>query len=268
MHNYARYPSVGYYSFAIGRQFIDDFESVKSIWDTGLSWGYETSTKGGVTTNKAMSDSPTGNYLPNTENTLTLTVPFDLSAYLNAKMYFYRARQLGAGDTAYVEYRLGAADWVTAKKLYGGLTLVWAKDSIDLPGTSSSTTIRFRLKTDGTTERLGILVDDIDIVGGEPFVGVEENEPIAIPKTFALRQNYPNPFNPSTTIQYDLPTNKMVSLRVYDLLGREVVTLVEKRQEAGSYQVVFDAVNLPSGIYFYRLTAGDFVSSRKMLLIK
>ncbi len=87
-------------------------------------------------------------------------------------------------------------------------------------------------------------------------------------KSYALAQNYPNPFNPTTTIQYALANTGNVSLKIYDILGREVATLVNGRQAAGEYTVQFNAANLASGIYFYRLQAGDFVQTKKMMLVK
>jgi FG-GAP repeat. len=105
------------------------------------------------------------------------------------------------------------------------------------------------------------------------FDGAFEYSPIieveaGVPRTFELSQNYPNPFNPSTVISYQLPVVSEVSLKVYDLLGREVATLVNQRQEAGRYQVVFDASRLASGVYFYRLQAGAFVETRKMMVVR
>jgi Secretion system C-terminal sorting domain len=87
-------------------------------------------------------------------------------------------------------------------------------------------------------------------------------------KTFALEQNYPNPFNPSTTISYQLPSEGQVSLKVYDMLGNEVTTLVNEMKTAGEYQVDFNAAVLSSGIYFYRLQAGNFVETKRMMLMK
>ncbi|NOX64767.1 MAG: T9SS type A sorting domain-containing protein, partial [Chlorobi bacterium] len=97
-----------------------------------------------------------------------------------------------------------------------------------------------------------------------------------IPSDFALSQNYPNPFNPSTKIKYSIPNVEMrhasslrnVSLKIYDILGREVATLVNEQQSPGNYEVIFNATNLPSGTYFYQLNAGTFVQTKKMLLIK
>jgi CotH kinase protein/Secretion system C-terminal sorting domain len=90
----------------------------------------------------------------------------------------------------------------------------------------------------------------------------------AVPKDFILFQNYPNPFNPTTLIQYQLPMAGDVVVRVYDVLGREVTTLVNERKSAGSYQVAFDAHLLPSGVYFYSLQSGSFKETKKMELIK
>ena len=88
------------------------------------------------------------------------------------------------------------------------------------------------------------------------------------PEAFALQQNYPNPFNPTTTIRYELPKATSVRLTVYDVLSREVSTLVNELKQPGCYEAVFDGKNLASGVYLYRLQAGSFVQSRKLLLLK
>ncbi len=86
--------------------------------------------------------------------------------------------------------------------------------------------------------------------------------------TFELQQNYPNPFNPTTTIKYNLPKSSLVKLVIFDMLGREVKTLVSEEQTVGSYSVEFNAHNLSSGMYFYQLQANDFIQTKKLLLIK
>jgi len=89
-----------------------------------------------------------------------------------------------------------------------------------------------------------------------------------LPKKFCVLQNYPNPFNPSTTIEYDLARRTFVRLSIYDILGRSVATIVNEVQEPGRHRQKFDGSNVPSGIYFYRLTAGEFVRTRMMVLMK
>jgi hypothetical protein len=89
-----------------------------------------------------------------------------------------------------------------------------------------------------------------------------------VPSKYELKQNYPNPFNPFTNIEFDLPNNDFVSLTVYNSLGQEIKTVLRQDLRAGSYRVDFNASNLPSGTYFYRLTAGDFVKTMKMVLVK
>ena len=88
------------------------------------------------------------------------------------------------------------------------------------------------------------------------------------PLVFELAQNYPNPFNPSTRIEYSIPTQSKVVLKVYNVVGQEVATLVNEVLPAGVHSVRFDAANLATGVYMYRLTAGDFTSVKKMLLLK
>ena len=85
---------------------------------------------------------------------------------------------------------------------------------------------------------------------------------------YILEQNYPNPFNPNTVISYSILTNSHVQLKVYDMTGREIVTLVDKFQNSGTHKIQFTAKQLPSGIYFYKLFAGNFVDVKKMILLK
>jgi hypothetical protein len=89
-----------------------------------------------------------------------------------------------------------------------------------------------------------------------------------LPTKFALKQNYPNPFNPVTNIQYDVPQDVFVTLKVYDALGKEVSILVNDFKKAGSYILAFDASALPSGIYFYKIQAAGFTSIKRMVLVK
>ena len=93
-------------------------------------------------------------------------------------------------------------------------------------------------------------------------------EQSAVPKTYSLAQNYPNPFNPATKIEYTLAQSGHVRLKIFDLLGKEVGTLVNENKQPGSYQVSFDASRLPSGVYMYQLSAGSFTETKKMLLVK
>jgi hypothetical protein len=89
-----------------------------------------------------------------------------------------------------------------------------------------------------------------------------------IPKAFALYQNYPNPFNPLTTIEFDLPKTSEVSLKIFNILGEEVAILVSENLTASSYSYEWDASNLPSGVYLYRLETDEFVETMKMILMK
>ena len=97
---------------------------------------------------------------------------------------------------------------------------------------------------------------------------VENHQSTIIPDQFTLNQNYPNPFNPKTIINYELPITNDVELSIYNLLGQKVAVLVSERQSAGRYQVEWNASELSSGIYFYRLESGNAVKERKMILLK
>ena len=85
---------------------------------------------------------------------------------------------------------------------------------------------------------------------------------------FSLSQNYPNPFNPSTTIKYEIPLGNQVTLKVYDVLGNEIASLINAKLNAGSYETEFNASKLSSGVYFYKLTVGDVSEIKSMILVK
>lgn len=108
-------------------------------------------------------------------------------------------------------------------------------------------------------------VDNLTAYGTTGVIGGEVNQ---TPRGFSLYQNYPNPFNPSTTISFSLPLKAFVSLRVFNILGREITTIVSEEMSAGSYSRKWNAANLSSGIYFYRLQAGSFTETKELVLLK
>jgi hypothetical protein len=110
-----------------------------------------------------------------------------------------------------------------------------------------------------------IIVDELAFIGGSSTNVSEETN---LPDAFLVAQNYPNPFNLKTVIDYQLPVAGNVSLKVYDLLGREAATLVDTQLPAGRYKTTWNAAGAASGIYFYQLRAGDFVQCKKLILLK
>lgn len=94
------------------------------------------------------------------------------------------------------------------------------------------------------------------------------NSEPGIPKKYCLNQNYPNPFNPVTTIDFSIPANEFVSIEVFNALGERISELVNSKLAAGNYSVDFNGENLPSGIYFYRISTGEFAQTNKMILVK
>jgi photosystem II stability/assembly factor-like uncharacterized protein len=156
----------------------------------------------------------------------------------------------------------------------GGLT--WKRDSLadvhaSYPSMYPSIKNSYFFNSDEKIVLLnqqGIYVDVKSSGGGTTDIGDIAGTKNNMPTGYELMQNYPNPFNPETTISYRLQAASHVSIKVYDVLGREVVTLVDEYKQPGSYVKTLHATSLPSGIYFYRLQAGSFVSTKKMILVK
>ncbi len=112
------------------------------------------------------------------------------------------------------------------------------------------------------------LSDSLFFVSNEPLTLGLNNINTAIPQTMRLHQNYPNPFNPATKIGFNLPKGSFAKLTVYDITGREIKTLVNENLHAGTYEYEWNGINLPSGVYFYKLTAENFTETRRMVLVK
>ncbi|MBX7047395.1 MAG: T9SS type A sorting domain-containing protein [Ignavibacteria bacterium] len=141
---------------------------------------------------------------------------------------------------------------------YWGLissSIINNKVKIWIPGGFYPTTV--------TTSKLICLTDSLGCI----TTGTGSQNAI-VPEAYNLSQNYPNPFNPATRIVYAIPKQGLIKMKVYDILGKEVLTLVNEFKNAGEYYIDFDGRNLSSGIYFYKLEAGDFISTKKMILVK
>ena len=114
-----------------------------------------------------------------------------------------------------------------------------------------------------------LFLDDAKIVGSSDTTatGVSKQK-TELPSGYKLEQNYPNPFNPTTTVSYSIPKASFVTIKVYDFLGREIETLVNEEKSAGNYKTEFDGSKITSGIYFDNMKAGNFVETKKLILLK
>jgi len=122
----------------------------------------------------------------------------------------------------------------------------------------------FTQPVESSTDTLKFIIGDRSGATWEKSIIIE----YSLPKTFGLEQNFPNPFNPATVIRYQLPVGGWVTLKMYDVLGREVKTLVDGYRQAGYYQAELDASNMASGVYLYRMTSGTYSEVRKCVVMK
>ena len=144
----------------------------------------------------------------------------------------------------------------------------WTKVG-NVAGSGTTSEVRNYTFTDRTnTGTYNYRLKQIDVNGNFTYYNLSNEIEVGVPSSFAMSQNYPNPFNPSTKINYDLPVDGKVSILLYDMTGRQVANLVNEVKTAGYYTVTFNASNLASGMYFYRISAGNFVSTKKMVLVK
>ncbi|MCW8805276.1 MAG: M14 family zinc carboxypeptidase [Ignavibacteriaceae bacterium] len=238
-------------------------------------------------------DSKNGNYINNATVTMTLTDPIDLSGYINPRLQFQTKYNIES-DWDYGQVQVSTNNgttWIAlegeytqpgvgsfqppGEPVYDGSKSDWVKEDISIANyISSQFKIRFRLRTDTGINADGWYLDDIGVfIYTIPTAVSSDEVPVY---QFSLDQNYPNPFNPSTKIKYSVPSviasetkqSQLVTLKVYDILGNQVATLINEEKPSGEYEVDFDAAGLSSGIYFYKLQAGSFVATKKMILLR
>lgn len=247
----------------------DNAENSFANWTSNQGWNLVTTQSNSPT--HSFTDSPSGDYQNNADNSMTIVNAVNLNSssvvFLNFYHKYFTEENYDFG-TVEVSKDNGSS-WQQVKS-YDGESSSWTSVYLNLTPFiegSSQIKIRFRLKSDGGVRDDGWYVDDIKLfVYNIGLVGISSNE--QIPGSFRLDQNYPNPFNPSTVISYSLPKNSNVSLKVFDILGNEVAELVKGNQIQGNYSVDFNGANIASGIYFYKLTAGDYVDVKRMMLVK
>ncbi len=188
--------------------------------------------------------------------------------------------------TATIEfYSLYSIDWLTAATLKllisvdggsnwtqiweavnDGQPRSWRYQNVDITQYANNPNMKLAWQYVGNDGDVAA-IDNVKLTGFVTVTDIKGDED-KLPINYVLSQNYPNPFNPSTKIQYFVPSKDLVTLKVYDILGREVAILINQLVEAGNYEVDFNAAGLASGIYFYRMKAGNFISIKKMILLR
>ena len=278
-------PPGEFYQFFVAPISIAFSDSVINLNNWTATGGWNTTTQKYTSVPYSTTDSPSGSYPNNANATLTLDNAVSLSGYIGAVLEFQTQWDIEDNwDYGQVLISTNSgSSWTplqgmytnpgtgsfqpTDEPLYDGVQLSWVKESVDISNfIGEQVQFRFLLRSDGYVTKDGWYVDDINLIVYE-YVPTNV-EPTIIASEYKLQQNYPNPFNPSTIINYQLPESGFVSLIVFDVLGNEVAKLVDEYKQSGNFEVTFDASNLPSGVYFYTLNAGDFVSTQKMMLIK
>ena len=161
----------------------------------------------------------------------------------------------------------------------GTITFNWSPSNVKtFSGAPDSLTLNSVVSSDVPYQNYTVTVSAVENSGPRThsrtwvlsvanIIGISHNSN-EVPLSYALGQNYPNPFNPTTQIEYSLPKQSFVTLKVFNLLGQEVATLVNDVKTAGVHDITFNGENLPSGIYYYRINAGDYTDVRKMILVK
>ncbi len=167
----------------------------------------------------------------------------------------------GSGSAANVQFPGGVVD---GKTYYMNDVYNQVSDSVTFSG--GQTAFSATLPPYGSA--VYVLSDSLIHMSYPVITAVKSGNNVKVPAHYSLSQNYPNPFNPTTTIQYALPSSSQVKVQVFNTLGQLVRTLVDSRQAAGRHEVVFNGSDLASGVYFYKLTAGPFVKTNKMMMIK
>jgi hypothetical protein len=261
---------INVFSGAEATIFTDNAEGGFGKWVTNQGWAVF---KGNAHSPVNSFTDGKSNYKNNADNSMTLKNPVNVSGKDAVVLSFWHryATQLDK-DFCRVEVSSNnGSTWQEAVKYSGNISTIHeAKiDITKYTNNSSSVKIRFRLTSDASVVADGWYVDDVLITGyTSSGMNITDGNELNSSYSYKLNQNYPNPFNPSTTINFTIPRSSFTSLKVYDILGREVSELISSDLNAGSHSLTFNGDNLASGIYYYRLESSGNVAVKKMLLIK
>ena len=264
------YSSNEYILVGTGTVALNDNATSFSNWTTSNTWN--TTTSQFVSSPSSFTDSPTGNYGNLANNSMTLTTAVNVSTTPVVFLSFWHRYATEAGyDFCLVEVSSNNGTTWQQVASYNGSMTTWTQQTFDITqyaGASTQLKLRFRLTSDDGVVGDGWYVDDVKLTNycaGTP-VGIGQNT--GIPLQYGLDQNYPNPFNPSTYIKFQLPEGGNVKITVFDILGKEVASLINEKMEAGYHNVEFNASDLASGLYIYKMESGNFTDVKKMMLIK
>jgi hypothetical protein len=264
------YTAAAYILVGSGTLTLNDNASSFSNWTTNAAWNITTAQF--VSSPSSFTDSPTGNYGNNINTNMTLAAAINVSPTPVVYLSFWHRYATEAGfDFCYVEVSNdNGLTWQQVTS-YNGTMTTWTQQTFDITSYAAGSTqlkIRFRLTSDPSQTADGWYIDDVKLTNYcGTLVGTPGNNN-NIPLKFALEQNYPNPFNPATMIKYQLPKTSNVKISVFDILGKEVATLINGNIEAGYHQVEFNGSNFASGLYIYKIEADGFTDVKKMMLIK
>jgi Peptidase family M28/Immune inhibitor A-like, MAM domain/Secretion system C-terminal sorting domain len=279
-------PPAELFQFFVTTTSIAFSDSAMNTDNWAATGNWDITTQKYVSEPTSFTDSPNGEYPNNYNATFTYNGSVNLTEVLGATVEFQTQWDIEA-DWDYGQFQISTDLGMTwssmqglytnpgtgsfqpsGEPLYDGTQINWVKESIDLSEyIGEQVMFRFLIRSDASVTEDGWYFDDLNVIIYN-FIPVEVEEITGIINEYSLEQNYPNPFNPSTIIQWQLPKDNFVTLKVYDLLGNEITTLVSEEKTAGNHQVIFDASVLPSGVYFYTLRAGNFTSTKKMMLTK
>jgi len=225
------------------------------------------------------------NDIDNGKTTL-LSPVYDLTTLEDPVYRYYKWYSNDLGSTPGTDFWVveisndGGQNWITVENTNISTGSSWQKFQFlvsDFVTPTDNVQMRFIASDLAAPSLVEAAIDDIEILAVEEVTAIDDKDLIStLPTKFELSQNYPNPFNPSTNIKYSVPENGFVKLSVYNLIGEEVIVLVNESVDAGFYEIEFNAAYLPSGIYFYQLRAGSpsagsgqsFVETKKMVLLR
>jgi len=280
------------YTFQLGAANLllaDDAETASGLWQFSGGWGRDSSfANHGKFSFKEL---PYANSQNNAEGEMTLSQSLDFTKLSSARLEFHTKYAIESGSDfgqvlgsrdggrtwqalkgALMGYGLGNLPQGYLEPGYDGIRHEWEKEEINLDNFvgRSNVLLKFRFRSNGAVNWRGWYVDNIRVIGyaaGTTAVAANND---AVLSSFALEQNYPNPLQKKSaaTIRFSLPQRSRATLKIMDVLGREIAILRDGWVDAGNHTAIFNPPNLPSGIYFYQLTAGGFIARRKMLLVQ